>query len=207
MEPKDFVTNLIAHVNENEQMNLDQDKVPSTIASAVQILVDSLSDNDRKVVQSTDVNEHHFPLGMGLRNNWTLWAADSPLKRDAVNTYGIAHADDISGLILAWAFALARQEPFDPQVHCQVYHDHWKQYELTSLEAGGGNRQAGGRAYYGCRCFDSIAAMLSAQLVASATGTTFAPRSINITFARLAVNSCSGEASLTRMLRSTSLST
>jgi hypothetical protein len=27
----------------------------------------------------------------------------------------IAHADDISVLILAWAFALARNEPFDRQ--------------------------------------------------------------------------------------------
>jgi hypothetical protein len=53
--------------------------------------------------------------------------ADSPLKRDAVNTYKISHSDDISGLILVWAFALARNEPFDPQEHCQLYHDYWAQ--------------------------------------------------------------------------------
>ena len=118
-------------------MTLDQDKVPSTVEFAARVLADSLSDDDRKVVQSSEAGEHHFLVGKELRNDWSLWGVDSPLKRDAVNTYGIAHADDISDLILAWAFALARSEPFDPQVHCQTYHDHWSKYGLTSLEAGG----------------------------------------------------------------------
>jgi hypothetical protein len=118
-------------------MKLDQDKVPSTIESAVWMLVDSLSDEDRKIVQATDTSGHHFPAGQGLRNGWSLWELDSPLKRDAVDTYKIAHADDISGLILAWAFALARDEPFDPQEHCLIYHEHWQRNGMTSLEAGG----------------------------------------------------------------------
>ncbi len=88
-------------------MDLSKDKVPSSIEFTVRMLVDSLSDEDRRVVQSTEASEHHFPVGMGLRNDWSLWGADSPLKRDAVKTYGIAHADDIIGLILARAFALA----------------------------------------------------------------------------------------------------
>jgi hypothetical protein len=118
-------------------MKLDQDKVPSTIRAAVKMLVDSLSDEDLEVVRATDTSEHHFPVGQGLRNGWSLWEADSPLKRDAVKTYRIAHADDISGLILAWAFALARSELFDPQDHCLVYHEHWQRHGMTSLEAGG----------------------------------------------------------------------
>ena len=118
-------------------MEVDQDKVPSTVRSAVQMLVDSLSDADLAVVQATEAGEHHFQVGQGLRNGWSLWATDSPLKRDAVANYKIAHADDISGLILAWAFALARREPFDPQQHCQIYHEHWQRYGLTSLQAGG----------------------------------------------------------------------
>ena len=118
-------------------MKLDQDKVPSTIRAAVQMLVDSLSKAELEVVRATDASEHHFPGGQVLRNGWSLWEADSPLKHDAVDTYKIAHADDISGLILAWAFALARNEPFDPQEHCLIYHEHWQHCRLTSLEAGG----------------------------------------------------------------------
>ncbi len=118
-------------------MNINQDKVPSTVRSAVQMLVDSLSDEDRKVVLASDASEQHFPVGQGLRSGWSLWAADSPLKRDAVTKYKISHADDISGLILAWAFAMSRREPFDPQQHCQIYHEHWQRYGLKSLQAGG----------------------------------------------------------------------
>ena len=120
-----------------KQVKPDPDKVPSTIKMAVQMLVDSLSDEDLKVVQSTDASQHHFPAGIGLRNGWSLWEADSPLKRDAVNTYGISHADDISGLILAWTFAVARSEPFAPHVHCQTYHQHWRKFGRASLESGG----------------------------------------------------------------------
>ena len=101
------------------------------------MLVDSLSDEDLRFVQTSDASKHHIPAGQGLRNGWSLWEADSPLKRDAVDTCKIAHADDICGLILAWAFALAGNEPFDPQEHCLIYHEHWQRCGLTSLEAGG----------------------------------------------------------------------
>ena len=62
------------------------------------MLVDSLSIDELEVVRATDASKHQMPAGQGFRNDWSLWEADSPLKRDAVDTYKIAHADDISGL-------------------------------------------------------------------------------------------------------------
>lgn len=51
------------------------------------MLILSKSDEDRKVVQASVASERRFPVGFGIRNGWSLWAADSPLKRHAVNTY------------------------------------------------------------------------------------------------------------------------
>lgn len=51
-----------------------------------------------------------------LRNSWSLWATDSPIKRDAMEKYKISHADDISGLILEWVYAKVCGVKFDPLV-------------------------------------------------------------------------------------------
>lgn len=118
---------------------INPDSVPNTIAAAAQQLADSISDVDRQaIIANDDADAHeHFGLGISLRNQWSLWESDSPLKRDAATAYRIAHADDIGGLILAWAFALVRGDAFDPQEHCQRYHEHWERYGTDSLTAGG----------------------------------------------------------------------
>lgn len=81
------------------------------------------------------VDDCVFAIGISFGD--VVSFADSPFKRDAVIPYKIAHADDISGLILAWVFALVRNKPFDPQEHCQLYHLHLDNYGLTALEDGG----------------------------------------------------------------------
>ncbi|MDM4019327.1 hypothetical protein QTN89_27985 [Roseiconus lacunae] len=74
---------------------------------------------------------------MSIRNQWSLWEVDSPLKRDAATQYGIAHADDISGLIIAWGKAIAAGDSFSPIEHCHLYHEHWKRMGTDSLFAAG----------------------------------------------------------------------
>lgn len=121
-------------------MRLDPDKVPSTVEAAVQGVVDALDENEKTVIRSfADLSSAtcHHGTGRFVRNNWSLWEPDSPLKRDAVEKYGIAHADDISGLIFEWAFARVRGEEFDPVAYCERFHEHWRRYGKTSLEAGG----------------------------------------------------------------------
>ena len=117
-------------------MDLDQDSVPSTVEAAVLEVVRSLSEDDRKFITSGGSQAAiHMTIGKYVRNIWSLWE-DSPLKRDAVAKYQIAHADDISGLLLAWVFAKVSEQEFDPVQHCQGYHDHWKKFGVTALEAG-----------------------------------------------------------------------
>ena len=115
---------------------IDQDSVPSTIEKAVQSIVERLTDNDKASILDSNASQHHFSVGRYIRNEWSLWSHDSPLKRDAAETYKIAHPDDISGLILDWVFALVKEEDFDPQQCCERFHNHWKAYNQTSLEAG-----------------------------------------------------------------------
>ena len=119
-------------------MRIDQDSVPSTIEAAVMHIVESLSAADREFIEnSLGGFEVHHSIGRYIRNNWSLWDSDSPLKRDAVKTYRIAHADDISGLIIDWVYARARGLEFDPCEACKRFHEHWAYYGTDSLSAGG----------------------------------------------------------------------
>jgi len=119
--------------------DIDQDSVPSTVKAAVDILVARMDDDDKKHIRTLKdkgASVHHT-IGRFVRNSWSLWEPDSPLKRDAVNTYWIAHADDISGLIMAWVWAEVRNEEFDPHKECERFHKHWNGYGTDSLSAGG----------------------------------------------------------------------
>lgn len=120
----------------------DEDSVPSTVEQAAKIMAVEF-DKARVVAaeENKEVVENpfllHHTLGRFLRNNWSLWEPDTPIKRDAVTKYKIAHADDISGLILDWAMAIAKGEEFDPLVKCQQFEQHWAKFGLTALQAGG----------------------------------------------------------------------
>jgi len=111
--------------------------IPKTVEAAVDELVNLLSEEDRNIIKSREDFSYHFSAGMNIRNKWCLWEKDTPLKLDAINTYGIAHGDDISGLIFEWAFAKIRGIQFNPFDLCKSYHKHWEGYGMTSLEAGG----------------------------------------------------------------------
>lgn len=120
-------------------MQISQDSVPSTIAAAVDAIVVSIDETEREFIRS-ESRSHlavHHTVGRYIRNAWSLWDPDSPIKRDAIATYRIAHADDISGLILSWVAAKVRDEEFNPFAECERFHQHWASCDMTSLEAGG----------------------------------------------------------------------
>ncbi len=117
-------------------MKLNQDEVPPTIKEAVNTIVSSLSPQDKAYLRGAEPSLH-FSLGMTLRNNWSLWEPDTPMKRDAAMNYGIIHPDDISSLILSWVTAEVKGELFDPKQYCNIFHIHWRKYGTTSLGAGG----------------------------------------------------------------------
>src|SRR5690606_28530324 len=120
-------------------MDINKDFVPSTIQEAVGHIVSVINEEESELIKNDKdiADKCHHTLGQYLRNNWSLWEPDTPLKRDAIERYKIAHADDISSLILDWVVAIIRDDGFCPYEECKVFHEHWKKYGMTSLEAGG----------------------------------------------------------------------
>jgi len=137
-------------------MKLDKDSVPSTIQQAVKDLVISFSEEDKAAIKVAEVRQgkirfggvtivmpkhtnlgYHFASGRSVRNNWSLWAKETPLVQDAIKTYKLAHGDDISSLIFEWAFAIVRGEDFDPHAFAKCCEDYWQaQSGMSALEAG-----------------------------------------------------------------------
>jgi len=118
-------------------MKIDPDSVPNSVATAVEALVVSLEKDDIEYIRSTKGTSGHFTIGMAIRNSWSLWEKETPIVQDAIKTYKIAHGDDISGLIFAWAWAKVRGEDFDPLAFVERYHEHWAKTGKTSIEAAG----------------------------------------------------------------------
>lgn len=110
---------------------------PQTIRELVVYLCSQLRKEGRDYILANDSSSIHFSAGMSLRNDFGLWNKESPLVQDAIKTYGIAHADDISGLVYDWVWAIIRSEEFNPLLCVERFHKHWKQFGQTSLEAGG----------------------------------------------------------------------
>lgn len=120
-------------------MKFDPDKVPSTIDEAVNTIYTNLEQKDIDFIkESKSPSSVHMTLGRFLRNSWSIWEDDTPLKRDAVAKYKVAHADDISCLILEWVWAKVREIEFDPQTVIDRINRHWQNQGTTALAAGNG---------------------------------------------------------------------
>lgn len=112
-----------------------KNNIPTTISEAVDLLFNSLDKKEIDFIKNSSADSLHFSTGMAIRNNWGLWQKSS-LRKDVIEKYYIAHADDISSLILDWVYAKVQGKEFNPLEHCKEYHEHWKQFGKTSLEAG-----------------------------------------------------------------------
>ena len=88
-------------------MNTDDEKVqyPKSVEEAVDILIDKLSIREKyqiaKMTQD-DLAGLHFSLGLGIRNEFGLWAGNKDLLESCTSLVGqeIIHPDDASALII-----------------------------------------------------------------------------------------------------------
>lgn len=109
---------------------------PCTIDGAVSMLLASFSEDDLDFIRTSEKVPYHFGPGMAIRNAWRLWEKENPLVQDARNTFNIAHADDISGLIFEWAIAKVKGVDFDPHKFAKDVDDFWmEKYGYTALES------------------------------------------------------------------------
>lgn len=116
-------------------MRINLDRVPATHDEAVQLVLDSLTNDDVEAMCAPDfvIVDVHHSIGRHLRNSWSLWERESVLVQHYRTVHRIGHADDISSLILSEVWARVRAVPFDRAACIATFHVHWKARGLNEL--------------------------------------------------------------------------
>lgn len=87
-------------------MNFNEDRVPSTVDEAIDMLIATMTDKEKDGFTGVDSSVIHHGFGTYVRNMWSLWETDTPLQRDFIQRFGLfGHADDISSIIISSAQA------------------------------------------------------------------------------------------------------
>lgn len=95
-------------------MDLNQDTVPVTLDEAVMLVRKALSPEDvRSMIKAKCIDQFERTLGEQIRNDWSLWDADSRLRNWFRTKFELNHADDVSGLILTCVLADVQDYPND----------------------------------------------------------------------------------------------
>lgn len=105
-------------------------QIPETLEDAVK-LVTEMEGAEEWAKETDDANSagamiHHF-AGMAIRNEWGLWCG-MPLARHLYERFGLAHADDMSGLIFHCAWKELNGQPWDVEPVIERYRRHWERY-------------------------------------------------------------------------------
>jgi hypothetical protein len=129
---------------------------PTTLDEAIDIVVDSLDDDEREYIRTEGKNEPpleftrpdgtvqkipvpytlHHGFGTALRNGWHLWDFRTPLVKYFAETYGICFADDISGMILEGVERKIRGKRytiFSRIADANRYKRHWRKNKIDPM--------------------------------------------------------------------------
>lgn len=116
-------------------MNLD--RVPKNLDDAINLIVSNLSQEEKDYILKKDDPFYgytmHMGFGMWLRNNWSLWDRETVLVKWFIDTYGIGHADDISGLINSGVEAVLAGKVFNVEEQVSRYKTHWKTFGVDPI--------------------------------------------------------------------------
>ena len=81
-------------------MKLNEDKVPANLEEALLLLKEAITPLELAEIKKSTSVELHPSLGRIVRNEWSLHEGGNIISVWFFKTYGISHADDISGIIL-----------------------------------------------------------------------------------------------------------
>lgn len=85
-------------------MIFDEDKVPATVDEAIDMLVATMTVEEKDDFVGVDGAKIHHGFGTHVRNTWSFWEQGTPLQQDFINRFGLfGHADDMSAIIIASA--------------------------------------------------------------------------------------------------------
>ena len=108
-------------------MNIDMDKVPSSVSESLEMFIETLTDEEKKALR--EIEEEHISLfhhtwGEEIRNNWSMWEKDTLLV-NSFKILGITHPDDMSGIILTSAYRQLNNKPIKLKEQVKKYQEYW----------------------------------------------------------------------------------
>lgn len=101
---------------------------PTTLDEAIDVLYSNLDKKALKEFKEYGYVGFHHGFGTAIRNEWGLWKKGSALYNFFESTYGLTHADDMSGLILEGLESKCSGETYDPTPSVERYKKHWEKY-------------------------------------------------------------------------------
>jgi superfamily I DNA/RNA helicase len=108
---------------------------PDTLDDAIKYLYDNLTPEDIKFIKCNIPSSIHFLSGMVLRNNWHLWDKKSNISKDIQKRFGLAHGDDLSGLIHTAIWSKVKGEDVEKALNkcAKRYKTHWKNSGVDAM--------------------------------------------------------------------------
>ena len=102
-----------------------KERIPATVEDAIETVRELLRKEPPEAIEHGYWLHHGY--GMHLRNAWGLWGkkGSSPLVTE-LNSMGLFHADDMSGLIISQAIRDIHGKPRDIESEVKVYQEHWR---------------------------------------------------------------------------------
>ena len=117
-------------------MTFDEDKVPSTVDEAIDMLVATMEPVERDAFTALDGADVHHGLGTHVRNTWSFWEQGTPLQQDFIKRFGLfGHADDMSAIIIASAQVkiAGGDVALEQQRLAERFRQHWSRMGLNPL--------------------------------------------------------------------------
>lgn len=120
--------------------------IPTDLTAAVMQLMALLDDaNQLESFKGKTPNEcaglYHHSLGTYIRNEWGLWASETPISKH-LESLGVFHGDDKSAAIFRALWHHVNGTIFDLPAYLELCRAHWAEYGLDSR---GMPPQKGGR--------------------------------------------------------------
>ena len=101
----------------------------------MQAIIAGMCEHDRDVIHQSKVGlaDMHHTVGRYIRNSWSLWERETALVQHYIARFGLAHADDLSGLMLEQALCEVRGQAFDIEAKVRHYLEHWREQGVDPI--------------------------------------------------------------------------
>ncbi len=110
-------------------MNLNEDIVPANLDESVNVLNQSLTEQEKSLIKEMSHVNLHLTVGQLIRNQWSLWDKDTILVKWFHNKYGIDHADDVSAVIMDCLVCDLNNTPRRADKLASDFKEHWETHK------------------------------------------------------------------------------